>query len=103
LLKKVKAEELKWQPTLTPCDPEPTGVTPTGTDTGGTETGTRSVCPGTETEGRKPGRDQFAQAPEKRIALNTNRVPVSVMRSGLLSILIASRFPSLYVVDHILL
>jgi hypothetical protein len=26
--------------------------------------------------GRKPGRDQFAQEPEQRIALNTNRVRV---------------------------
>ena len=29
-------------------------------------------------QGRKPGPDQFARAPEQRIAVNTNRVPVSV-------------------------
>ncbi len=49
--------------------------------TTGTETGTRSVCPGAW--GRKPGRDQLAQEPEQQVALNSNRVLVSVPRRKL--------------------
>jgi len=44
--------------------------------------------------GGKPIRNYFTRDPEQRIAVNTNRVPVSVLIASLFPSLIASLFPS---------